>query len=57
MRERERERDRDRDVLRECVRVSDTAITDDRPEDLKRERKRVEKRSLFKIKSIQFLLR
>ena len=63
-RERERERekremDRDRDVLRECVRVSERTITD---ENLKRERKKVEKRGrniLFqnKINSISFTVK
>ena len=59
-REREkREMDRDRDVLRECVRVSERTITD---EDLKRERKKVEKRGRNipfqnKINSISFTVK
>ena len=57
--ERERLIERERDVLRECVRVSDRTITD---EDLKRERKRVEKKGRSipfqnKINSISFTVK
>ena len=58
-RERERWMDRNRDVLREFVSVSDRTITD---EDLKRERKKVEKRGRNipfqnKINSISFTVK